>query len=520
MEQDNLTNKQKDYAIFLPALSGFYASYIGKQRFNPTATDPNRFPAGITDMEQFNWLNDQKSLFPYRWSLYSAGHANLDLAKPDPTEDMVRNRDPNTVILGDSGGFQIGKGRWDGDWQANSGCPIAQKRRDQVLTWLDNVADYSMVLDLPSWVIKDPVVSKKINITTYQESVDGTKFNNEYFIQNRRGVKNGGAKFLNVMQGNTHAESDNWYQHMKVYCDPSAYPDRHFDGWAFGGQNKVDVHLMLRRLAFIRFDGLMTQGKQDWLHVLGTSKLEWAILLTIIQRAIRKHVNPDFTISFDCASPFLATAKGQFYYDVSLPDKGKWSYKMKAGIDDKKYAHDTRLWGDVIRTDFANVYDSFLESPVSKYYQIKDICVYAPGDLNKIGKEGKTSWDSFSYFLQMSHNVWTHLYAVQEANRQFDQGCYPGMLRRSHGNHEFFQDVVEEIFAANSLSRSLEVIDKYDHFYMELIGGAYAGGNTGKKVKNATTMFLQLFDEVEPEQNETPAELQQEINDADLEEEL
>ena len=29
----DLTSTQKDYAHFLPALSGFYATYIGKQRF-------------------------------------------------------------------------------------------------------------------------------------------------------------------------------------------------------------------------------------------------------------------------------------------------------------------------------------------------------------------------------------------------------------------------------------------------------------------------------------------------------
>ena len=73
-------------------------------------------------MEQLNWLDPQKGLFPYRWSLYSGGHANLDLAKQDWSEDMVRNRDPNSFILGDSGGFQIAKGLWEGDWKANSGC--------------------------------------------------------------------------------------------------------------------------------------------------------------------------------------------------------------------------------------------------------------------------------------------------------------------------------------------------------------------------------------------------------------
>ena len=101
--QDNLTAKQLDYAVFLPAISGFYATFVGKQRdpVNGPYVDPARMPAGIKDMEMMNWLNPAKGLFPYKWSLYSGGHANLDLNKQDWSEDMVRNRDPNTLMLGD-----------------------------------------------------------------------------------------------------------------------------------------------------------------------------------------------------------------------------------------------------------------------------------------------------------------------------------------------------------------------------------------------------------------------------------
>ena len=49
-----------------------------------------------------------------------------------------------------------------------------------------------------------------------------------------------------------------------------------------------------------------------------------------------------------------------------------------------------------------------------------DICHYAPGMVNKIGKEGKTSWDSFSYMLLMSHNVYQHIESVQRANALTD----------------------------------------------------------------------------------------------------
>ena len=39
--------------------------------------------------------------------------------------------------------------------------------------------------------------------------------------------------------------------------------------------------------------------------------------------------------------------------------------------------------------------------------KVSDVCIYKPGDPNKIGKEGKTSWDSFSYAIQMGPNVWS-----------------------------------------------------------------------------------------------------------------
>jgi hypothetical protein len=514
--QDNLTAKQSDYAVFLPAISGFYATFVGKQR-NEHYVDPARFPTGLTDMEQMNWLNSQKALFPYRWSLYSGGHANLDLNKQDWSEDMVRNREPGTFILGDSGGFQIAKGLWEGDWKANSGCAKAQKKRELILNWLDNVADYGMILDIPTWVIHDKKASAACQITTLQEAVDATKFNNEYFMKHRKGVANGGAKFLNVLQGDNHTSADTWYETMKHYCDPVQYPDTHFDGWSMGGQNMCDVHLVLRRLVALRYDNLLQQGVHDWMHFLGTSKLEWAVLLTVIQRAVRKYVNPAFTISFDCASPFLATANGQVYFENVFEHDSKWSYRMAPSADDKKYSTDTRKWSDGVVAD--GIYPRWEDSPISNMLKMKDICIYNAGvpkagvtiteenfrdpemydvlpSMNKNGKWGKTSWDSFSYALLMGHNVWMHLTAVQEANRRFDAGEHPAMMQRDGGDYAKFADIVEAIFAAPDRDSAEAIIEHYDTYWMEIVG---TRGFKGKKTKNARTQFNALFSLDEPE---------------------
>jgi hypothetical protein len=540
--QDNLTAKQNDYAVFLPAISGFYATYVGKQRdpVNGPYVDPARMPKGLKDMEQMNWLNSAKGLFPYKWSLYSGGHANLDLTRQDWSEDMVRNREAGTVMLGDSGGFQIAKGLWEGEWRDPTspevqaklaelkakgvehrpdlkpdGTPkhdkngnikyvkidhaknyqnlldAAQKKREAVLKWLDGVADYGMTLDIPTWVIHDKKASDACGITTLEEAVAATKYNNDYYMRHRKGARNGGMKVLNVLQGANHADADRWYETMKHYCDPTIYPDTHFDGWSMGGQNMCDVHLVLRRLVALRHDGLLQEGVHDWMHFLGTSKLEWAVLLTVIQRAVRKYVNPAFTISFDCASPFLATANGQVYHHIDLPHNDKWCYRMSPIVDDKKYSTDTRPYGQAVVAD--GLIDHFDESPISLQLQMKDICYYKPGDLNKIGKEGKTSWDSFSYALLMGHNVWMHLEAVQRANRTYDSGSWPAMMWNQNGDHARFKDIVDAIFATPDREEAEAIIEHYDRYWMDIVG---TRGFKGKKAKNAHSQFNALFEEV------------------------
>ena len=489
--QHNLTERHTgadglpQYAVFLPAISSFYSTYIGRQRHEPFVAAA-RMPAAIPDMEQMNFLNAQKGLFHYRWGLYSAGHADLDLTKFNSREDMLRNRDPNNIILGDSGGFQIAKGVWEGDWK-DPQDKKSHRRREAVLKWLDGSSNYAMTLDIPTWLVQNPEASKKTGIYTYEQAVATTHFNNEYFIQNRLGWQNGGTRFLNVLQGSKHGEADFWYEEMKKYCDPTQYPDRHFNGWAMGGQNMCDVHLVLRRIITLMYDGLLETGVHDWMHFLGTSKLEWACLLTDIQRAVRQHHNPNFTISFDCASPFLATANGQIYTNLRIEDRGKWSYQMEPTADDKRYSTDSRSFRDATTQD--GVHEIFEDSPISSRLKISDVCTYQPGDLNKLGKEGKTSWDSFSYALMMGHNVWHHINAVQSANERYDAGDKPYMLAgRKDAAHDF-RNIVADIFGQRDKQRSLARIDHYEKTLDLIIG---TRGFTGKRLLQP--MFDNWFD--------------------------
>jgi len=505
MAQDNLSLTQDpEWALFLPAVSSFYIAGLGKQRKGQNYFEQTRIPLRFNgDVEKLNFLNSKEGLYYYKWGLYSAGHANLDTTVDDPSESIIREREEGTFMLGDSGGFQILKGQWPADWK-DPNCPRAMIKRKAVLKWMDTYMDYGMCLDIPSqslttFGMKDKNGNSLHGISTIEEAISATHINNEYFINNRSGK----CKFLNVLQGRNHTQSDSWYEEMKKYCDPNIYPDNHFNGWAFGGQNKIDIHLTLRRIVGIIHDGLLCEGKHDLIHCLGTSILEYAVLFTDIQKAVRKYHNPSLQITFDCASPFFSAAKGLAYYNTTIQHNKKWSYQMEKTAEKKSYASDMRKYRDAVLAE--GIHKQFTDSPVTDTLVMKDLCYRGQGFLGNHGKETKTSWDTLSYTLLQSHNVWMHMNAVQEANRQYEQGVVPKMLVHKFEGDNFFANIVDEIFSKKTKQESLDLIEYHSSYWKQFQSGSQ--GISGKKTVNAMTMFNELFTVEE--------EIEEEIEDSD-----
>jgi hypothetical protein len=403
---------------------------------------------------------------------------------------MIQDRDRSkTMILGDSGGYQIGKGVLKFDWLNFEG-PEATKTRQKILEWLELTADWSMMLDVPTWAC-DHIHSPKTGLKTFEDCLEKTRYNNDYFLMNRLGQ----TKWLNVLQGSDWDTAEKWYEGVKEFSDPKGkYAGKEAEGWAMGGANMCKMDITLKRLMTMREEGMLT-GK-NWMHFLGTAQLDWSCYLTLIQRQIRKHINPEITISFDCASPFIATAHGLVYTNAVHTNK-RWSVIMDKAPDNKVLA----------KSDIPFPFASEMASRLN----MGDICWYAPGMLNKIGKEGKTSWDSFAYALMMGHNVECHIVAVQRAQQLMDietaKHKPDWRMKGVEGKKEieysdwvpnrilYFATFVEELFNTKTKAEAFQLISDAAGFLKSLEGSRLQGGP-------AQNTFGSLFEVEEIRQDE------------------
>jgi len=473
----DLGKTQRDYAVYLPALSSFYVKQLDKL----SKEEAPRIPVGLEHgHEGMDFLKEVDSYYHYPYTLYSAGHAQLDLKKTDSQEPMVQGRNRNkTVVLGDSGGFQVATGVIKMDWETvtDPNDPARLALCEKVLRWLEYTTDWSMILDVPS-VAAIPPLNERTGLKDFQTCVDITCLNIDYFLKNR---VLGATKFMNILSGNDEATSDIWYEGVKQFSDPAWVEENYGDaelaleGFAFAGNNKSNMYLALKRLLNLKDDGLL-QNK-GWIHFLGTGRLNWGCYLTSIQRTIREHYSKDVIVSFDAASPFVNTAYGTTYsYNFFSPKK--FSYFMDRAIDQQG------LKGSDLPMPFA-------ASPIMSRLTTGDICAMAEGDLDRNGKPkkaGSTSWDTQSYLYYMAHSVYNHIFAVQEANRLADVEKYRTDLtykdwirdKKNKGTNEFspyvpysvvyFDSFVKEVLHPDC-KNPYEMLKEYKPFLEEISFG-------------------------------------------------
>jgi len=256
----------------------------------------------------------------------------------------------------------------------------------------------------------------------------------------------------------------------------------------------------------------LLKGK-NWIHFLGTAQLDWSCYLTLIQRQIRKHINEELTISFDCASPFIATAHGLVYTNAQHTNK-RWSVIMDKAPDNKAlsgsdipFPFESEIGSRLTMEDIA-YYDLGVrksdaelgtkknkkgEDVQVKFNHLDDSHYHIIPRKNKLDKiPNKTSWDSFSYALMMGHNVECHIKAVQRAQQLMDietTRFKPNWkLAGLEGKKEkefsdwvpnrilYFATFIEELFNTASKTEAFDLIEQALPFLRSLEGARLQGG--------------------------------------------
>ena len=135
-----------------------------------------------------------------------------------------------------------------------------------------------------------------------------------------------------------------------------------------------------------------------WIHILGTCELETAVMLTALQRAINKHINPRLRISFDTSSPFLLMATKQIY---TIPNFGnqRMSMPSRKAPDDASFVDCPLPWP--------------WPSPMGNRMTIGDVCINRP-------ETARGQHDTLSNHLIVHHNLSALCWAIALANRVFD----------------------------------------------------------------------------------------------------
>ena len=269
-----------DYALYLPAPNDMYAR-AAAQALSPRLKE--RLPKGLKPVD-LDFLNPRSKLTRWPNVLYTAAFGVKDRG---PT--IISNRDrTSSFVLGDSGGFSI-----------ISGAVKASQAsfRAAVLDWQERHCDVGICLDVPTRSLLVPASG----YTRFDDCLDRTKKNIEFALHNRTSTS---LRLLNVMQGRDHKEARGWCEAVSGY---------ELEGLAIAGHTRLDLWFWIERIIELidigRFD------RVTHIHFLGTSQPGFAVMATALQRALRKHVRPDITISLDSS---LAFRIAQQFGQVSL----------------------------------------------------------------------------------------------------------------------------------------------------------------------------------------------------------
>ncbi len=347
-------------AIYLPAVTPGYVE-LTRQGQSPDRALPDGF-----DLADLAFWTGRSGLFNHKFCLHSIGSERVGTNFTSTLFDRTRG---DYTVLGDSGGYQIGKGTMNGLAGLKKGQTGAQAYgawtyenhhvREWIVNSLRTYFDYSMTIDMALWVQTNNGINSPFHNCSAQQLIEMTRANLRFIEE--RGL--GKTKWLNVLQGTTPENSIQWWDAVKHF--------KH-GGWAMASATgwRGGLHNMLMMLLLMRDEHAFEKG-QDWVHMLGVSQPMWDMFFTACQRELRRD-NSNLQFSYDASTPFMMAGMLDKYAvpPALQSDTKSWSVpflqidavRSKAESDELAFAANTSPLGRLIKMRHLVVRDQPYES--------------------------------------------------------------------------------------------------------------------------------------------------------------
>ena len=187
----------------------------------------------------------------------------------------------DSVIFGDSGGFQIAMGKLE----------YTDELRSRIFTWLEDNSTIAANLDIPPKITKSSHFNECLELS----------YNNFKFFEKHQ---TGKTKFLNVLQGLTEDKYAQWYNKVR---------DFEFNGWAVGVAQKTAALYQIMASLTIMMEGKEHENKRnEWMHFLGVTGTEELIYLTQVQKSLND-IGSHIQISTDSSTPGMQAKFGGYF---------------------------------------------------------------------------------------------------------------------------------------------------------------------------------------------------------------
>ena len=294
-------------------------------RYYPVFRKQNMYHYDDSDIRKNISFFNEDSIIKYDYFLVNAYHYRTKTIKELTGIEEFKN----VNILGDSGGFQIINGK----------LQEIKLLRPEILKWLEENCNYSMILDIP------PVVCD------YDTALKQTIDNCKYFKSNQIGK----TRFINVIHGNTYDEIIKWIDNIEQFG---------FDGgYAIGGlvSNPNKQFKTLMTLIVLWKNGILERlNSNQLLHILGETDTADLILPMYFLHRINMGnfiLSSDSKYCIDLSSRNLFHTKFQNLCDKTprkIPFKPmiECGYRCTCPICSNDYIFNNMQNGNITLTDF------------------------------------------------------------------------------------------------------------------------------------------------------------------------